>query len=564
MGKNKKKGSPLAGITDKGKTNSLSRSRDLELLNVLDQNKTPESKETVQLTRPLLSYAQVLKSNAKSLTEQTSHGKLTPARNSTVLNGKFLQVELKSDQSISKLGSKLTDTISLDTDLRSKYHYFNVSNKAKTLPYHFTHLNICSSADYITSATPQKYKQNFVATTVQDALIQQLGKAINLKPKDSNNANIALGVLTIIPFDQDKSPFSIKVTRPNLNQFEIICPEDVYGKAQATFTDFQKLRSIYNSEELDDHPIVKRLISFKREDLHDGDIDSHQHQQLLRVTHHSEQFILAAISKTLDKILNIKDSEVNIPIHNATFLLDISTELSPCDHCMRAINDFMSYFRELIEGNNVFISRISWFNKYSNSFVSSNKTFDDRESIRFDEFDKNYFVISRINKTILNRTNNVFTDEGRNAKNIAPFMSRKANRPAFDALNQVCSENKTLDDSPIKAKKKSSNLPFKSGLRGMFPNMDSLKSEETYEVTDKLLPRAQNRFEENNFDLESSFESKDSYDPELVRGSMSPEVEDSVLAPIKFAMNLNPWGETGELLARIKANENNDKSRSTR
>jgi hypothetical protein len=383
--------------------------------------------------------------------------------------------------------------------LDPEYRFLSVGTSATKLPEQFTKLNLPSSSDTNSSITPEKQKQKFVATTVQDALIEKLGNAIDVKLTSASrsHANIALGVLTIIPYDQRKEPFSIQITRSSDDEV-IVHPEDLFGRAEASFIEFQKLRSTYSITELDGDPIVKKLKEFAREKLSNREVNSKEHKALLTSTHHSEQFILASIYKTLDKILRVRDADFQAQIHNATFLLDIATELAPCDHCMSAIDDFMNYFREIIAGENIFVTRISWLKNYSNSFVSKSKTNQNTQKLDLADVNQNYFITCHITQTVLRQTGNIFTKLGQNASHSAACSSSKGDYGRQEnAAAAVYVGQKKIMDSPPKGKNKLGSRDFTQGLKSMLqPTVHESRQVKTHNGQQI----------QNSFDQDQSFE----------------------------------------------------------
>ncbi|MDC0857483.1 hypothetical protein OAP83_02075 [Rickettsiales bacterium] len=439
-----------------------------------------------------------------------------------------------------------------------KYHYLSIGRLDTNLPYQFTHLDLPSTSDTNKSSTPEKKTQKFVATTVQKALITTLSKALD-DQSSSSQANIALGVLTIIPYDQSKRPFSIQITRSG-DQVNIVYPEDIFGKPQATFTVFQELRSAYARTELDADPIVKSLKKLAREKLTNGELNSAQHQALLKSTHHSEQFILAAISNTLNKMLSSKDPDLKASITKATFLIDISTKLAPCNHCMGAIDDFMNYFRarmkmEDISSQNIFVSRISWLNEYRDSFVSQNsRTSQHYEELVLDDFMQNYFLTCHINKTVLKQLDQVFTRQGENASGSAPLLSSSRDRifgraSSGTPLNTVYHGTENLPDSPVSSRRESKfNFRFKEIMK------DSLTvSPEGIRGTSVLEPDLDESFEHEGAFADLWAPTRDDQadqDVFLSRRSMTDMFDAE--AEHEKQKKKSPWSKAGDLVARIK------------
>ena len=167
---------------------------------------------------------------------------------------------------------------------------------------------------------------------------------------------------------------------------------------------------------------------------------------------------------------------------------------------MSAIDDFMNYFRAIIAGENIFVTRISWLENYNNSFVSRSKTNQNSQKLDLADVNQNYFITCHINQTVLKQTGNIFTRLGQNASHSAACSSSKGDYGRQEnAAAAVYAGKMTCVDSPPKGKGKENlgSRDFTQGLKSMLqPTVHESRQVKTQNVQQI----------QNSFDQDQSFE----------------------------------------------------------
>ncbi|MDC0857487.1 hypothetical protein OAP83_02095, partial [Rickettsiales bacterium] len=123
----------------------------------------------------------------------------------------------------------------------------------------------------------------------------------------------------------------------------------------ANFFDLHKSYFLTEEKERED---LEKLIE-KQKVQHSSE-EKEKGLLLRKHTHHSEQFIMAAMKKSL---LALRESKFEFD--NTTIILDIVTQLAPCNHCVNRMNSFLDEIRTDFPGQNYLVARVSWLEAYS-------------------------------------------------------------------------------------------------------------------------------------------------------------------------------------------------------
>ncbi|MDC0857485.1 hypothetical protein OAP83_02085 [Rickettsiales bacterium] len=185
------------------------------------------------------------------------------------------------------------------------------------------------------------------------------------------------------------------------------------------------MQKSYMDHEMLLDPAVLRVMSGKGSKKSKDDIEA---GELVRLnTHHSEQFIMAALKKPL---LALK--ACGVQFDNATIILDIATKFAPCNHCVNRINGFLNEIRnEIFPGNNYLVARVSWVqeysqgsspsevsNKYHKKLVQQVKTV-----IEIDDKDRNYMLFCHVTPQMAKNLKSHKTPSGNSASTTPTVVS---------------------------------------------------------------------------------------------------------------------------------------------
>lgn len=295
-------------------------------------------------------------------------------------------------------------------------HVFFIDNGTKgqaeevlSLPGAFTDLNIRTPESM--PRTPLRAREvsseagKRCAKTTQAALIDKLADAMQevsqknkrLPYEKKIKGNLACAQLSIIPFDSSEEQLFIKIDDDESKK--VLTPKVLFGNVVSeTYQNFASLQKSYIDHDMLKDPAVTRVMTGKgskksKDDLDAGDL-------VRRNTHHSEQFIMAALKKPL---LALK--ERGVQFDNSTIILDIATKFAPCNHCVNRMNGFLNEIRnEIFPGNNYLVARVSWFQEYSKGNSPSevsvkyhNKLHPQETRIpEIDDKDRNYMLFCNV------------------------------------------------------------------------------------------------------------------------------------------------------------------------
>ncbi|MBT4988916.1 MAG: hypothetical protein HOM96_00030 [Rickettsiales bacterium] len=316
----------------------------------------------------------------------------------------------------------------------------NRNIQLQALPNNFTCLNIKSREEGV-MATPDRGggRNSRMASTTPAVLLGKLYsasqevKSINkaLRREQSNDiikGNLACAQLSIIPRDRSKEELFLNITSEDSksNKRIMVTPFELYGRSQHTFKNFSALHQDYLDKDLLSDSVVKKILGGV--DRSDSSDEIEEAGTKIRIkTHHSEQFFIAAIYKTL---LALKDA--GSEFSDTSFILDISTRLAPCNHCVNRINDFFDHIKsELFPDNNYFVVRISWLESYLDGQSPSDISlqYEDRSTELSDEYvditdsNKNYVLAFKATEQIAAASNILPTKSGRAAETSIPVSS---------------------------------------------------------------------------------------------------------------------------------------------
>jgi hypothetical protein len=327
------------------------------------------------------------------------------------------------------------------------------AQEVKSLPPEFTQLNIRKSPELgIGFHTPVRTKKavgqssSRLAETTQSGLLVGLLDAIQqretenaqLTKKHKNRGNLANAQLSIIPHDPNKQQLFINV---NGDGSKYVTPAVLFGQYDSdeadTHANFFDLHKTYFCKEVQEREALQKLIqeSKVKQSLEDKEIG-----RLLRQhTHHSEQFLMAAMKKSL---LALQESKFEFD--NATIILDIITQLAPCNHCVNRINDFLNEIRdEIFPGQNYLVARVSWLEAYNQGQSPSqiSETYHQKtqerdsylsEPIEISDTKKNYMFFCKVTPEMAQDHSKYSTPSGNSAVKASSVSSSSKSQERED------------------------------------------------------------------------------------------------------------------------------------
>ncbi|MBL6784806.1 MAG: hypothetical protein ISQ32_00705 [Rickettsiales bacterium] len=310
-------------------------------------------------------------------------------------------------------------------------------SSVSTIPKNFTNLFFTGNSKPREYSTPERVKDKSSsrgAKTTPSSLMINLVEAINdLKLKNkllrshgdkTITGNLACAQLSIIP--QDKSKKQVFINVSGSEDGATITPSALYGNSEHTFPALFELQKDYLKDDMLKDPNVRKVIGGLSRKVSSPEIEDAGSKVRIK-THHSEQFIVGALYKSL---LALKNSGVNL--EDTNFVLDIATKLAPCNHCINRINDFLNLVRdELFPGNNFFVTRVSWLNEYQkgNSPSEVSENYENQDTKLTDEFveisdpKKNYMLFCKVTEEMARNTDLVLTASGRKASRSSSVLS---------------------------------------------------------------------------------------------------------------------------------------------
>lgn len=393
---------------------------------------------------------------------------------------------------------KHADNVASSDRSESNYEHFYIGDrnrKYQHLPENFTSLAI-NTGRKKASDTPERAGGNNTRTsrTAPAILLYKLYEAANFKESTNQelaasgseekvNGNIACAQLSIIPHDPEAPDLYLNITSSNSNGESkvIVTPSELYGKSQQTFPHFANLYRDYLDDQLLKDPVVLSILGPSSH--HDRSQVQAKGHKIREKTHHSEQFFIAAIYKSLKAL-----KEAGTEISNATFILDIATYLAPCNNCVDCIKDFFNYIRnEMMPDNNYFVVRISWLKEYNrgNSPSDASRLYDNRQTplvsdaIEISDPEKNYVLFFKADKEIAINSNVYATNSGRSAQKSSAILSSNSKTISSDqhlTRLSILTDSQSIGISPprfgsTKKRSPAQNKSIRDALstRGTFP-----------------------------------------------------------------------------------------------
>ncbi|MBT4988914.1 MAG: hypothetical protein HOM96_00020 [Rickettsiales bacterium] len=339
----------------------------------------------------------------------------------------------------------------------------NSQDHSGRIPSNYTMLNILRPMDV--TGSPETSART--AKTTPEILLKKLSVAIEThKGSEEVRGNIASGQLSIIPHSRTKDNLYLNIKKndignqkgisvDNYSHAPVVSPNGLFGRSVETFSSFGQYYADYSTSLLLKDPDIKSLLRLGQNNAKKACLEEKGHE-LREQTHHSEQFFIAAIYKSL---LALKDSKLDLK--DSTFILDIATELAPCDHCVRAIDDLFNHLRNIVDGNNYFIARLTWLKEYhgrSPSVVSASSRRSELldGQIDIDDANKNYFFTLRATERMLNAAGTVMTGSGIAARDSTSILSSNTHEDPYANMHNIAISNghNQFSDSPPRSKTK--------------------------------------------------------------------------------------------------------------